>query len=129
MKIAVASDDGVNIAQHFGRTRGLLIFTVTNNEISDRSYIENNFTGHAQGHHHDHDHGHGHQHQHSHSNILDALQECEVVISRGMGRRLLDDFESAGKQVFVTWTENAENAVKQFIEGNLQHDPEKSCLH
>jgi predicted Fe-Mo cluster-binding NifX family protein len=131
MKIAVASDDRVNIAQHFGRTRGFLIFSINGNEIIEKSYVENNFTGHAQGHHHEHvhEHDHGHQHRHSHGNILEALKECGVVISRGMGRRLLDDFESVGKQVFVTWTENAEEAVKQFLEGNLRHDPDKSCQH
>jgi len=95
MKIAVASDDQEKIAQHFGRTRGFLIFSVDEDKVTKRTYIENNFTGHVRGQHHEHGHnqGHGHQHRHSHSSILEALQDCEVVISRGMGRRLLDDFE------------------------------------
>jgi predicted Fe-Mo cluster-binding NifX family protein len=129
MKIAVASDNRINIANHFGRTLGFLIYTIDNNEIKDRVYIENDFTGHAQGQHHDHDHDHSHGPHHSHHGIMEALKECGVVISRGMGRRLLDDFEEVGKKVYITWTENADDAVKQYLEGVLGHDPEKSCQH
>jgi len=126
MNIAVASDDQVKIANHFGRTRGFLIFTVEENKIVGRKYIENNFTGHVQGQHHDHS---GEHHHHSHKGILDALTECKVVISRGMGRRLLEDFDAVGKQVFITHVENADEAVKQYLDGNLFHDPDKSCQH
>ena len=135
MKIAVASDDRVRIASHFGRTRGFLIFDVKDGSVNDKAYIENNFTGHAQGqahhhgHGHDHESDHGHGHHHSHRGILSALNDCEVVISRGMGRRLLDDFTAAGKNVFITWTDDADEAVEQFLKGSLEHDPEKSCQH
>ena len=124
MKIAVASDDGKHIAHHFGRTRGFLIFTTTGNTITQKEYLPNNFTGHAKGHHH-----HGNDHHHSHGGILDALKDCEVVISRGMGRRLLDDFELAGKKVFVILTEVADDAVDQYLSGNLLHNPDRSCHH
>jgi predicted Fe-Mo cluster-binding NifX family protein len=131
MKIAVASDNKVQIANHFGRTRGFLIYEVHAGSIKEKTYIENNFTGHAQGHAHHHDHGldHEHGHHHSHHGILNALNECEVVISRGMGRRLLDDLAAAGKNVYITWTGEADEAVNLFLEGNLEHDPEKSCQH
>jgi len=128
MKIAVASDDQVQIANHFGRTRGFLIYTVEENQISEKVYVENNFTGHAKGQHHHHDHS-GEHHHHSHTGILDALTECKVVISRGMGRRLLEDFDAVGKQVFITHVENADEAMKQYVDGNLFHDPNKSCQH
>jgi predicted Fe-Mo cluster-binding NifX family protein len=126
-KIAVASDDQRTIAQHFGRTKGFMIYTVEDNKITDTSYVDNTFTGHVRGHHHKHDHDH--QHRHSHRGILEALKDTEVVISRGMGRRLLDDFERVGKTVFVTATETLDDAVSQYIEGVLKHDPEKSCSH
>lgn len=127
MKIAIASDDQVKIAGHFGRTKGFIIFKIEENKITQKDYVLNNFTGHAQGHHH---HGeHDHSHSHSHGGILEALKDCGVVISRGMGRRLLIDFESVGKEVFITSVENAEEAVKHYIEGHLHHDPDKSCQH
>ncbi len=130
MKIAVASDDGKFIASHFGRTRGFLVYTIEDGRVADKSYIENRFTHHAQGHHeHGHSHDHGHDHHHSHHGILEALSGARVVISRGMGRRLLDDFERVGKEVYVTGAENADEAVEQYLAGSLEHDPEKTCRH
>ena len=125
MKIAIASDNQVSIANHFGRTRGFLIYNIQGNAIKGKHYIENTFTGHAQGHAHHHEHGH----HHSHRGILEALVGCEVVISRGMGRRLLADFEAAGKEVFITGAEEADAAITLYLTGNLEHDPEKSCQH
>lgn len=127
MKVAIASDDQVNIANHFGRTKGFLIYKIDEDKVVNKKYVENNFTGHAQGHHHNHDHQHSHQH--SHGGILRALDGCEVVISRGMGHRLLVDFEAVGKKVYITHSENAENAINKFLHGSLEHDPNKSCQH
>ena len=129
MKIAVASDDQVNIASHFGQTRGFLIYAVEHGKVNEKEYIENRFTGHALGQHHGHDHDAGLHHQHSHKRILEALDECEVVISRGMGRRLQEDFGAVGKSVYITPAVVADDAVSQFLKGALEHDPEKSCRH
>lgn len=123
-KIAVASDDGQNLALHFGRTKGFLIFDVENREIKQKKYIENSFTGHAHGHQYE-DRGH----HHSHEGILRALYDCEIVISHGMGRRLMEDMEKAGKQVFVATAPSAEIAVKEYLEGTLKHNPNRTCQH
>ena len=128
MKIAVASDDGKHIAQHFGRTRGFLIFESEGGVIDSMDYKLNIFT-----HHHLHQgstsHDHDHEHQHSHGGILNALSECEVIISRGMGRRLLDDFENHGKAVYITDESDAEKAIALYFKGELEHIPGKSCQH
>lgn len=127
MKIAVASDDRVNICNHFGRTKGFLIFNIESNKISGKEYVENNFTGHTQGQHSDHNHEHGHHH--SHQGILSALHDSQVVISMGMGRRLYMDFQQANKEVFISNEENAEKAVELYLQGNLTDHPEKGCCH
>ena len=126
MKIAVASDDGKNIAQHFGRTKGFLIFDTEASKITSSTYISNSFTHH----HGNHDaHDHNHEHAHSHKGILTALKDCSTVISRGMGRRLLMDFEENNKDVFITEEPLAEKAVQLFLDGKLDHLPNKSCQH
>ncbi|MCB2221621.1 MAG: iron-molybdenum cofactor biosynthesis protein [Bacteroidetes bacterium] len=127
MKIAVASDDGKHIAQHFGRTRGFLIFDCIDDKIASTEYKLNTFTHHHQGNGDEHHHEHGHQH--SHDGILSALKDCKVVISRGMGRRLLDDFEEHGKEIYITDESEAEKAIQLFFKGDLTHLPGKSCQH
>jgi predicted Fe-Mo cluster-binding NifX family protein len=122
MKIAVASDDERTIASHFGRTRGFVIFEVENIAIIRREYRANTFTGHARGLEGTHLADH-------HGPILDALSDCGVVISHGMGRRIYDDLTFAGKEVFVTAESNAVTATEQYLAGHLRHCPELACDH
>lgn len=128
MKIAIPSADGRTIFPHFGRATSFAIVEVKDNSIAGKEVIRNDFTGHAMGHHHDHEHDEGH-HGHSHRGILDALAGCPVVIANGMGRRLYDDLCSAGKEVFITTETDIDRAVQSWIDGNLDHDPDRSCRH
>lgn len=131
MKIAIPSNDGVRISAHFGRSKGFILFETDENRISKRRYVDNTVTGHALGHHHEHDHSNPHEGSegHSHSGILEALSGCEIVIAGGMGQRLYADLHAAGKKVFVTREENAENAVLLFLNAGLDHNPDVCCRH
>lgn len=127
MKIAIPSDDKINICKHFGRTKGFLIFDIEDHKITNKEYVQNNITGHAQGHHHEHNHDHSQPH--SHGGILGALKDCQVVISGGMGRRLYIDFEQAKKEVFISNEVIAEKAVELYLLGQLKDHPEQGCQH
>jgi len=48
MKIAVPTDDGKTISQHFGRARSFAIFEVENGEIVSKELIDSN-TPHSRG--------------------------------------------------------------------------------
>ena len=123
MKIAIASDDGINIALHLGRTRGFIIFDVQDENITDQWYRENTFTGHARG-----LSGHGHEVD-RHGPILEALRDCKAVISHGMGRRIYNDLQQAGIDVFITEEINAKNAAELYIKNKLVNRPELGCDH
>ncbi|HNY03858.1 MAG TPA: NifB/NifX family molybdenum-iron cluster-binding protein [Bacteroidales bacterium] len=128
MKIAIPSDDGIHLSQHFGRTRGFVVVDTENGSITGQEYRTNTFTGHALGMHSDHPHGQeGHGH-HSHQGILEALGDCAVVIAGGMGYRLLEDLTQAGKKIFNTTQPEVIKAVQLFLAGNLISDKE-SCDH
>jgi predicted Fe-Mo cluster-binding NifX family protein len=122
MKIAIASDDGKNISSHFGKTRGFVVFEVEGKEVKAREYRLNTFTGHARG-------GEGMHNIDHHGPILDALKDCNVVISCGMGRRIYDDLRAAGIESFITDEINVDNALKLYLEGSLIDKPDMSCSH
>ncbi|HEX7319275.1 MAG TPA: NifB/NifX family molybdenum-iron cluster-binding protein [bacterium] len=123
MKIAIASDDGKTISSHFGRTRGFVIFEIEGMEIKKQEYRDNTFTGHARG-------LEGSNHSFDrHAPILEALSDCGVVISHGMGRRIYDDLSNAKIEAFITEIEDVENALKLFLNGNLVNRPELGCSH
>ncbi len=138
MKIAIPSNDKINIAGHFGRTKGFVICEIDNQEVIKKEYKENNFTGHAKGkhsegehEHHEHHEHHKHEHDehHSHKGIFDAIGDCRMVIAGGMGRRLYDEFQQKNINVFVTKEKNIDNALNLFFDGNLDNNPNKCCSH
>ena len=123
MKIAIASDDEKDIAQHFGRTRGFVVVELDGGAERARVYRPNTFTGHARG-----LEAAGHEVD-RHGPILRALADCQVVISRGMGRRLYDDLRQAGVQVYITDETDATRAVELYVRGGLVDRPELGCNH
>lgn len=68
MKIAVVTDDGATIAQHFGRARYYQVFSIVDGSIADRELRDRNGTLHhgGHGHHEGHDHNGGHGHHEGH---------------------------------------------------------------
>ncbi len=123
MKIAIASDDGKTIASHFGRTRGFVVVDAEGGKIVKSEYRPNTFTGHATG-------LEGESHAADrHGPILSALADCQIVVARGMGRRIYNDLAGAGKEVFVTTEALAEKAAEQYLAGKLDHNPDQTCDH
>ena len=123
MKIAIASDDRMTIAPHFGRTRGFVIFDVENDQVTRQTFRVNNFTGHARGLEHA-----GHQVD-RHGPILAALADCTVVISHGMGRRVYQDLSQAGIQTIITDQNDVQEALAAYLSGTLEDHPERGCRH
>jgi len=131
MKIAIPSDEGTYLSQHFGRTLGFTIFEVADGQIINQEYRLNDFTGHVLGQHDQHQNqgaGHEDHAQHSHNRILNALNDCEVVIAGGMGRRLVDDLTDAGKRIIITTQPETRKAAEMFLTDELKSDKE-ACSH
>jgi len=122
MKIAIASDDGVTVAEHFGRTRGFVVVEVENQVVKSSEYRENTFTNHSMG-------KEGTDSDNPHSTIISALSDCKAVISRGIGRRLLDDLTSYGIKAFITDELVVNKVIGLYLSGNLQNLSDLACDH
>lgn len=131
MNIAFASDGDNQIAAHFGQAMGFEIIEVENGKITGRRFLENTFTGHARGLHGqgegDH-HGHGHM-QNKHEGFLEALQDCSVVISHGMGKGAYQHLRNAGKHVYITSEDKIDKALELYLKGELVDEPHRGCQH
>ncbi len=126
MKIAIVTDDKENIAMHFGRALGFMIYEIEDNKIINKEYRENTFTGHVRG---EHNHENNEHQSSTHSRILNALNDCSVVISRGMGRRIYDDLKSANIEAYITDKIKLNDAINAYIEGELKDNNYKACEH
>jgi len=123
MKIAVASDDGVTISSHFGKTRGFVMYQTDGPSVTSRKYVENTFTGHARG-----LSGAGHAAD-RHGPILEALKDCKAVIAHGMGRRIYDDLRAADIEAFIVRETHADEALDLYLKKALTDHPEAGCDH
>lgn len=124
MKIAVATDDFTTVTGHVGRCNGFLIFEVESGEVKSKEERENAFTHHKQSggeHKHDHSHGHGH------SALAEGLKDCQKLICRGAGWRLVNDLNEIGVEVLLTKEELAEEAAIKLEKGELVVDENLKC--
>ncbi len=135
MKIAVVTNTGDIITQHFGRAKYYRVFTVEEGKIINDELREKFIPA---GHHHHH-HGHGsHEHpQHGmhdqnheerHRKMLETIQDCDVVIVGGMGWSMYNALQQAGKTVIMTNEKKVLEAVQKFVNGTLE-DLGEARLH
>jgi len=126
MRIAVASDDGTTIAQHFGRCQGFIIFDAADGKVSK---IEQRANSNSHVHEQDDCEHHGHEEgHHSHESFLSALHDCQAVICRGMGRRAVIDLSSKGiKPAIITLDISALDAATLYAKGDLKSTTDSQC--
>jgi len=116
-KVAVASEDGVNISRHFGRSRCFLLFEIEGKQVVRQSLRDNTFTAYARG---ECQEGAEHHHHHGHGAMVQALADCEAVLCYGMGWRAAEELKQNGIQAFILPTQmSPEDAVKGYLAGNL----------
>lgn len=136
MKIAAVTDDGNIISRHFGRAKYYVILTVEDGQITAREQVEKAaHHGHHHGHgHHVHlhdDHEHEHQHENGHdeairhADMFTPLQDCDVLLTRGMGRGAHIGLTQIGVQPIITDVASIEAAAQAVIDGTIVDHPEK----
>jgi predicted Fe-Mo cluster-binding NifX family protein len=126
MNIAVPTNDGLSIAEHFGRSAGFLLFQTESGRITSRQLKENTAQHtHAQSNCASHS---GPVGAHDHAAILSALAGCEVVICAGMGWRAAEALKQAGvREVIVTKPGPVEEQVQAYLRGELTSTGETFC--
>lgn len=130
MKVAVITDDGKRISQHFGRAAYYQVVSIENGVIVGREL--RNKVGHGQFHGQDHGHDHGHGEdapgvphgmgQGSHDKHLEMaanIDDCEAVICGGMGRGAYQSMLVKGIKPLVTDFSDIDQAALAYAAGTL----------
>lgn len=125
MKIAVVSEDGVTISQHFGRASQYVVVNVEDGKITSKETRPK--VGHtdfaAAGHHgngcgcevHGYEAGAAEKHGAMARNILD----CSVLLAGGMGMGAYESLKSQNIEPVITDVRDIEKAVNLYIESKL----------
>ena len=124
MKIAVITDDGKTISQHFGRANYYQVLTVENGQIVNREMRDKLSHSHFANEPHDPEipgqpHGFGPASQDRHAQMAQAITDCEVLICRGMGMGAYQSMKTYGIQPIVTDIVAIDDAVIAYIDGSI----------
>lgn len=105
MKVAIESNDGVTIKSPFIRTKGYVVYDISESDIVGSEYRQSKV-----------------QHVKSkYESIVEPdkfhslLNDCSTLISRGMDRSYLDVLKKDGINVFITFKTSAKDAVRLYM--------------
>ena len=110
MKIAVTYADGM-IYQHFGHTQQFKIYEAENGTILSSQVVDTNGSGHG-----------------ALAGVLSALN-VEVLICGGIGGGAQMALAQAGIRLYGGVSGDADDAVADFLAGNLRFNPQVRCNH
>nr|MBQ8252874.1 NifB/NifX family molybdenum-iron cluster-binding protein [Lachnospiraceae bacterium] len=110
MYIAVTYENG-EIYQHFGHTSSFKLYKAEENEIAEERVIDTNGSGHGA--------------------LATLLSEydVEVLICGGIGGGAQMALAQAGIRLYGGVSGGADAAVKAFLDGKLDYNPEVKCNH
>ena len=125
MKIAVISDNGTTVSQHFGRAPYYVVVTAEDGAVVEKEQRDkpghHSFAqpGQEHAHHHEEGHGHGAHSQSKHAAMAESIADCQVLIAGGMGWGAYENLTSRGIETIVTDIKGIDEAVKLYLEGKL----------
>ena len=126
MKVAVVTDDGKTISEHFGRSMYYIVYDVKEDVVKG-SEIRSKAVHHAAGEPHQHEEGghHGPEADAKHNSMLSNISDCEALIARDMGWGAFEAIKKGGIKPFITDLEIAEDAAKAYVAGKLDSHTER----
>jgi len=124
MKIAVVTDDHKTISAHFGRAQYYDVFTVEDNKVVKKEIREK--ANHSQFSGEDHHHGeHSESHgmdpgsQRRHGLMMETIQDCQVLMARGMGQGAHNNLRERGIKPILTDIQQIQEALDAYLAGTL----------
>ncbi len=131
MKIAVITDDGKVISQHFGRANFYAVLTIENGNIIHREMRDKLGHKHFANEPHEHADESGQRHgfdpasQSRHGQMAETIADCEALLCRGMGAGAYESMKARGIRPIVTDVEAIDDAALAYASGALIDHIEK----
>jgi predicted Fe-Mo cluster-binding NifX family protein len=124
LKIAVISDDGVHISQHFGRAETYVVLTIEDGQIvAEETRPKLGHSAFMSQPHADLDaqgrHGYGAGAQSRHQQMAETIGDCQFLIAGGMGWGAQESLQQLGIEVVITDVEDARDAALRHARGDL----------
>lgn len=108
MRVGITYENG-EVFQHFGHTRQFKLYDVENGEIRRTQIVDTNGQGHG-----------------ALAGFL-TQAEVDVLICGGIGGGAQTALKEAGIRLYGGVKGNADKAIKAYLKGNLDYNPEVHC--
>jgi predicted Fe-Mo cluster-binding NifX family protein len=129
MKIAVITDDGKTISQHFGRAPYYMVLSIEEGKIVNREMRDklghNQFSAIGPEEHHHEQHGLDDASHNKHAQMAGSIADCQALLCGGMGMGAYESMRRLNIQPIVTDLRDIETAAQAYIEGKLVDHTEK----
>lgn len=133
MKIAVVTDDQHTISRHFGHAENYIVISAEQGRIVDqkmlskpahRQFDEEQNCRHRgraerQG------KGFGHHANFRYEQMFENIKDCDVLLTRGMGRGAYLDLQKLGITPIVTSIEDVETAIQAVLDDSITNHTEE----
>ncbi len=128
MKIAVASDDGTFVSQHFGHAPYYVVFTVEDGQVTGREVRDKPHHG-SQGAPHHGQPGRGAHHEGGqfHGRMASSIADCSAVLVGGIGAGAYNSLVAQGIVPARVRPGAVEDAVSDYLAGRTLED--HTCQH
>jgi len=125
-RIALPTDDGTVLCQHFGRAHYYKVVEITDGKVTS-SELRDKFA-HVHG---EENHGESDvSHEEVHGRMADAAHGCDAIIAGGMGMGAINALTAAGYSVMQTDKSNLDEIVEAYRAGVFVNLAGKvSCHH
>jgi len=130
IKIAVITDDGQTISQHFGRAPYYLVLTIENGQIVKRELRDKLGHTHFVNQPHSEEqpgqpHGMDPASHNKHLQMAEAIADCQALLCRGMGMGAYESMKVRGIRPVVTDIVSIDEAVIAYVKGQIEDHVEK----
>ena len=123
MKIAIPTSDGIRISSNVHNIKGFKVFEIISGKIVDEKYItktkalNNSVPSVENGNPAPQDHD-------GNFPLLSEIDDCQIVIANGVGKKMFEELLKAHKEVYITEASNVRGAINHFIRQTLRNHPE-----
>ncbi len=127
MKVAVVTDDGTTVSQHFGLARYYAVLTVEGQQVAGRELLDRSDTLLPVAEHEARQgltgeidcHGTGMAAAASHLRMVQPIQDCQVLLARGMSWSARECLLGAGIRPILTDITSLDEAVQAYLDGSI----------
>jgi len=127
MRIAVVTDDGSIVSQHFGLARYYAVLNVEGQQVVGRELLDRSDTLAPVAEHEVRQgltsaidcHGAGTAAAAAHLRMIQPIQDCQVLLARGMSWSARECLLGAGIRPILTDIEQVDEAITTYLEGAI----------